>query len=311
LCALDGAIVFAATRAHRHPLSPLAWIFGCTVAVLVADIATGGRLQMASIMGYSPQSAGRFFGIGNTAFAALAASAILAVVLHVRHAPRRAEAVVTASLVLALVAVVDGHPSLGSDVGGILTLVPVFGLTILALVRRRLTWRMVAGVAFATILVLALAAGLDLLRAAEARTHLGRAVAETFDGGPASLATTITRKVDTNFRLLRASVWTWAVPVTAVFMLLLLADRRRAATLLPPGSPLRTGVISALTAGLLGFAANDSGVVVTAVVLSCVGAFLAVVALAERRRLELVTDPAPGHRDLPVSAGVAHWVGSA
>ena len=61
-----------ARRDRRTPVAPLAWVFGATVAILVADVATGGRLQVGSILGYSPQSAGRFFGLGNTAFAVLA-----------------------------------------------------------------------------------------------------------------------------------------------------------------------------------------------------------------------------------------------
>ena len=43
----------------------------------------------------------------------------------------------------AFVVLIDGAPSLGSDVGGILTLVPVFGLTLLVLSGRRLTTRAV------------------------------------------------------------------------------------------------------------------------------------------------------------------------
>ncbi|HEX8771608.1 MAG TPA: lipid II flippase MurJ, partial [Acidimicrobiales bacterium] len=66
VCAIDAALVALASRARHHPLSPLAWLLGSTVGLLVFDIATGGRLQVASVMGYSPQSAARFFGIGNT-----------------------------------------------------------------------------------------------------------------------------------------------------------------------------------------------------------------------------------------------------
>ena len=55
--------------------------------------------------------------------------------------------------------------------------------------------------------------------------------------------------------------------------------QRRWAELLPPKSPRRAGLIAALAAGLLGFAVNDSGVVVTAMVFVYVGPFMTLLAL--------------------------------
>ena len=280
---LIGLIVLAARQAGRTSLSPLAWIFGATAWLLVLDVVTGGRLQVAGILGYSPQSAGRFYGLGNTTFAVLAACALLAAVLHVQKAPRRREAVFAVAAFLLLVAVVDGAPSLGDDVGGILTLVPVFGLTILALAGRRLTWRTVAAVALAAVAVLAAATTVDLLRPPEARTHLGRLAANTRDNGVGELVTTIARKAEANVRLLRLTPWSWVVPVIVGFLLYVLVPRHKWAELLPPRSPLRTGVLASLAAGVLGFAVNDSGVVVVALVLVEVGPLLAILALDRGR----------------------------
>lgn len=301
LVALDLGITGIALRARRHPLAPLAWVMGATAWLLVTDVATGARLQVAAIMGYSPHTAARFFGLGNSAFAILAATAILGAATHLAHAPRRQEALAAVAAFLVLVAVVDGAPGLGNDVGGILTLVPVFGLTLLVLSGRRLSWRAVALAVVAAVFVVAVAAGVDLLRPPEARTHLGRMVAETWHHGNASLVTTIARKTDTNLRILRSSVWTWTVPIIAVFMLYLLAWRRMGATLLPRGSAVRTGVVSALVAGLLGFAVNDSGVIVTALVLTYVGPYLTLLALAGEQPPAPVVVLAPGPRP-PVPA---------
>src|SRR5205085_4124918 len=70
--AVDAVMVAVASRSRRHPLSALAWIMGFTAVVLMVDVATGARLQVNSVLGYSPQTAARFFGIGNSAFAILA-----------------------------------------------------------------------------------------------------------------------------------------------------------------------------------------------------------------------------------------------
>ncbi len=240
LVVIDAAIVAVAVRARRHPLSPLAWVMGVTVAVVAVDVATGAHLQSASILGYSPHTAARFYGLGNSAFAVLAGATILAAALHLEHAPRRREALVAVAALFAFVLVLDGAPTLGDDVGGILTLGPVFALALVAWSGRRVSWRTVAVAVAATLAVLAVAAGVDLLRPPESRTHLGRVVADTLDGH-GGLGTTIARKAEANVRVFRASVWAWVVPIVAVFVLGLLAWQLRLDDLLPPARPAASG----------------------------------------------------------------------
>jgi hypothetical protein len=193
-----------------------------------------------------------------------------------------------------LLIVVDGAPSLGGDVGGILTLVPVVGLAMLAFAGRRISWRAVAALAAMTVVVLGAATVIDVLRPPEARTHLGRVVTDVGHAGGSSLLTTVARKTATNLRVFQTTVWSWLVPIIAAFLLYLLVWERRLATLLPRGSPLRIGVIAALGAGLLGFAVNDSGVVVTALVYLYLGPYLTLLALnGQRREPELLEPIAP------------------
>lgn len=303
LLAIAAAIVTLALRARRRPLAPLAWVCGATVALLVVDVATGARLQTSSLLGYSLHTAARFTGLGNTAFAALASTTILAVALHVHHAPRRREAVVTAACVFALVIVADGAPALGSDVGGILTLVPVFGLTLLALSGRKLSWKAVGIAVAVTLGVVVVATGVDLLRPAASRTHLGALVSRVGDQGWAPLGTTISRKMAANVRTFR-SPWTWTIPIIALYMLYVLGWARGWSRLLPPRSAVRAAVVGVLAAGLLGYAVNDSGVVVTALVFVYIGPFLTLLAL-EREGDGPALHPLPGKQPAPVPAATA------
>ncbi len=289
LLIINAAIAALALRAKRHTLSPLSWVAGATAALIIVDLATGARLQYSSLLGYSLHTAARFFGIGNTAFAALGACAAIAACLHIEHAPRRKEALLSAAGFLAIVVISDGAPKLGNDVGGILTLVPVFGLTIIALSGRRLNLRHVLTVGALLGALLGLATGLDLLRDPDVRTHLGRFAADLFAGDDTA-GTTIARKLATNFRVLGTSIWAWMVPITAVFMLYILVHLDRAAELLPRGSARRIGVISTLAVGLLGFAVNDSGVVVTALVFVYLGPYLTLLALRDKDEPTLLVD---------------------
>lgn len=296
LVAIDAALVAAALRlGGQRPLGPLAWVCGATVALLVADLATGAQLQISSLLGYSYHSAARFTGLGNTAFGMLAATAILAACLHVHHAPRRGEATITAACVLGLVALADGAPSLGSDVGGILTLVPVFGLTLFVLSGRRLSWKAVGLAAAGAVVVVVVATGADLLRPAGSRTHLGELAARIGDEGLDPLRTTLDRKVAANLRSFR-SPWAWVIAIAAAYLLAVVAWARGWARLLPPRSALRAGLAGVLAAGVLGYAVNDSGAVVTGLAFVYIGPFLTLLALCHDDGAPVVLEPVDGGR---------------
>lgn len=300
---VDAIIVAVAGRARRHPLSPLAWVMGFTAVVLMIDVATGARLQVNSVLGYSPQTAARFFGIGNPAFAVLSATGILVAAIHLQYAPRRREALLTVTGFLILLIIIDGAPTLGGDVGGILTLVPVIGLTLIAFSGRRISVKTIAVLAAITVAVLGAALLVDVLRPPQARTHLGQLVTNVHQSGGSSFMTTVLRKIGTNLRVLRGTVWSWLVPIIAAFLLYLLIWERRLGRLLPRGSSLRIGVIAALGAGLLGFAVNDSGVVITALVYLYLGPYLTLLALdAQKPEPELLEPVIPARSGRSVSA---------
>ncbi|MGH9033234.1 MAG: hypothetical protein ACRDZV_14000, partial [Acidimicrobiia bacterium] len=122
--------------ARRHELDSLIVAAGVTVAVLTVDVFVGAPLQISSALGNSPIIGGRFTGFGNLAYSALAASGmVLAVLLAGRLGRTTGPRVAVA--VLAFVIVVDGAPWWGSDVGGVLSMVPAYLLTALLL----LGWR--------------------------------------------------------------------------------------------------------------------------------------------------------------------------
>ncbi len=295
MIAIDVGLVALAKRARRHPLSPLSWILFATVAINVVDLCSGAALQQSSILGYSPHTAARFTGIGNAAFAALASTCVLWAAIHVQYAPRRREALLGAGLVCGVVLVADGAPFLGSDVGGILTLVPVFGLLLYVMSGRTLRLKPILYAGVATVATVAAAAGLDYQRPARARTHLGRLVAAMLgeDTGSSTLLTTMSRKLATNVRVFTGSFWTWIVPIIALVLLFFLVVQHGWERDIGRGTALRAGVVAALLCGLLGFAVNDSGSVVTALVFVYLGPFITLLALQRDDRPTFVTRDSP------------------
>ncbi|HJR24973.1 MAG TPA: hypothetical protein VJ804_05835, partial [Acidimicrobiales bacterium] len=301
---LDAAIAVGASRLRRTPLSPMLAILGATLAVILVDASSGTALHVNSWLGYSLHGGGRFYGIPNTTYAVLAAAGLLVAATLVHYGRHRQEAVLAGGLLLALVAVIDGAPSLGGDVGGIVSLVPVFAVVVLALSERRLRPRTLVLVGAATAVALAIAIGIDLLRPPDARTHLGRWAADVADDGIGTVWDTFSRKQRANFRILRASIWAWMLPITVGFLGAVLWTRRRRDAILPPRSPIAIGVLGTVAGSVVGFLANDSGPIVLGLFASVLLPVVLLLALDEPRPDEPPPDPAapdpaagrePGH----------------
>ncbi|MDP3712804.1 MAG: hypothetical protein Q8R60_10025 [Mycobacteriales bacterium] len=264
----------------RGRLAAVAVVLLTGTAVVLADLLTGATLQLSSVAGYSPLVAGRFAGIGNVAFGVLAACAVLGVAAT-RSAP-------AAVLVGGLVAVVDGAPPWGSDVGGVLALAPAYAVLVLRLAGRRVSVLRVglAGVVgAATVAAFAVA---DSARPPDERTHLGRFAQQVVDGEAGRV---LRRKAEAVFGLLFHS------PVTALLPLLVAAV---VLLVVRPPAPLRvafddapawrSGLVALGVACLIGFALNDSGAAVPALALVVALPATAAVVLSGAPRREGVPD---------------------
>ncbi|MEE6273995.1 hypothetical protein V2J56_11660 [Georgenia sp. MJ206] len=265
-------------------LAPIAVVSGLTVAVLAVDVATGARLQLSALMGVQPQVGGRFYGFNNSSFALwLTATLLLAACLAeplVRRGRRKEAAAVVA--VLGIVAtVLNGMPSIGADFGGPPALIPGFALLALLALGVRITWPRMVLVLGGTALAAISFSVLDWLRPADERSHLGRFVETVLDGG---LLSVVGRKLEQNLSNLFGSTLTFmAAGGIALVLVVLLQPLRRAARdsdagaygWLAQGSSLRRlgadtvmlrpGLVALAVSLGIGFAINDSGVVIPAI----------------------------------------------
>jgi hypothetical protein len=279
LLVVVGALAALAARAISHPLAPLGLLAAATVSLLAADMATGARLQVNSLLGYSPLTADRFYGIGGSAFGVLIATTLVAAVVYVERARRRRQALAVIGALFGVVVVVAGASVLGAKVGSILTMVPVFVVTFAALARVRLSWKTLALALGLTLAALAVMGAVELLRPPASRSHLAQLLGTTGQSGGGSLLTTITRKAATDVRVFRETVWSWLALIVVAFLAYLMVWDRRFARLLPRASAVRTGALALLGAGVLGLLLNDTGIIITALVLVYLGPYLTLLAL--------------------------------
>ena len=250
---------------RRRPVDPLLAVLAVVLGLLLVDVVVGAPLQLNTVAGYSPTVAGRFAGFGNLAFAQLAAAGVLLAALLAHRIGGRRGALVGIAL-LAGIVVADGAPMWGSDVGGVLALVPTLGVLTARLLGWRFRPRLLAVTALATVAVLTLFALVDLSRPPDRRTHLGRLVEQVRDGGFDAFETVVLRKLGANLSVLTSSVFTFMVPIFLLFVGYLLWRSPEPVRRIKRDVPELGAALAAFgVAAVLGFALNDSGISVPAV----------------------------------------------
>jgi hypothetical protein len=276
-----GVVLAAAASALRGTVRPLVALLGLLVALHVADVLTGGHLQISTVFGYSPTVGGRFAGFGNLTYAQLAAAAVLLAGL-LAHLLGGRRGVAAAVAVLAVALVADGMPFWGSDVGGVLASVPAFALVVLGLSRIKASWPKLAALGAGAVGAVVALGFVDLRRPAGDRTHLGRLFEQIGHRGLQPFSDAVQRKIAENLSVLPTSIWIPLVPSVLAFIAWLAygssprleAIRRR----MPEMRPAFVGV---LVAAVLGMALNDSGIAVPAMMLGVLNPVVVRLALAD------------------------------
>lgn len=259
---------------RQSVMGPVAVVAAVTFVVLAADVMTGSRLQLASLLGLNPIVGGRYFGLGNVAFALFMAAAFLVAIAGssrlVRTGRPRAAALVVGCLGVVAV-VVDAAPMWGSDAGGPPALVPGLAILILAILGVTVTWHralLIVGGTAGLVLLLALA---DWLRPAASRSHLGRFVQSLLDGDATDI---ITRKLSQNLdTLVNTTILAYLVPVTLVLIGYVLArPESRIGTPLRPllarVETMRAGLVGLTVSLAIGLLVNDTGVAIPPIAFS-------------------------------------------
>jgi hypothetical protein len=277
LAALVALAVLLGLR-HRDPLAPFGVICLFTLAVLGIDVMTGSRLQLETPFGLSALEAGRFYGIGNEALgiygiSGLFGAAWLALVLMRRYTPSRRPALLAVAVVATFAVFASGWPGFGGKVGGTIAMVPCFLLLAMAVAGMRLNWRRVLLVAVSGLVLFAGFALISYFVPATGHSDIGRFAGDTLHGHSGGL---LLRKINSNLGSLSVNAFSPLIPIVVIVTGLMLwrpawfrlnnAPLAYAAP--PPTGPLLRPVMGVLwLMPVLGWLADDSGVIVPAAVL--------------------------------------------
>lgn len=249
----------------RRPYRPLAVALAITVAVHVLDLLAGARLELNTVFGYSATVGIRVAGQGNITFSQLTAAVLLLAGLAVWRRPGR----LTVWLVIAMLAftlLVMAAPPFGGDFGAAIAGAPGFGLFAWLLLGRTIRLRTIVilgGVLVGAGLVVGFA---DLMRPKDQQTHVGRFFDQLVNGGGGDAFLTIRRKLDANLASFGGTKLLWVLPVVAVLVWFLWrtpGGRLRPLFLSVP--VIRQTALALAVVAFLGYALNDSGVAIPAV----------------------------------------------
>lgn len=268
---------------RRWTAGPAVFLALSTLLVIALDVILGSRLQLLSILGLQPVYGSRFYGMGNAAFAVFATAALLAAALLAgrwRHRDMPLQAAATVLVIAVGAAVVNGHPALGAETGGLLAMVPAFGYLAFRAGGLRVTGRRVVVIAAVSVLVVALLGLLDYMRPRQDRSHVGDFVEDLLDTGSIAPLRTI---LTSNWAILTSQWVNLLVPLLLLGGIAVVGFRATALGRAVSGlegrvSLLRSGLVAVLVCWVIAFVANDSGTGIPPAGLLLAGPLLALVA---------------------------------
>jgi hypothetical protein len=280
---------------HRH--LPIAIALAATVVLHLGDLLAGARLELNTVFGYSATVGIRVSGQGNLTFSQLTAAVLLLGGLAVWRRPGRTT-VYAVIAVLAFTLLVMAAPPFGGDFGAAIAGAPGFGLFAWLLLGRRIRLRTVV-ILGAVLVVSGLLVGfVDLMRPKDQQTHVGRFFDKVATGGLGDFFLTIRRKLMENIDSFTGTKLLWVLPIVALLVWYLWRiPSGRARTLFTRVTVVRQTLLALAVVAFLGYALNDSGIAIPAlmaVVFECVVVY---VVFAPAR--EPVTEPRASPPDEP------------
>ena len=243
--------------------NPFLAISTATFLLLISDIIVSSQLMKISLFGYCPIIGGRFYGIGNEYMGVLIGSLITSSTLFLdKYNARDNKApLILSAITYILTIYIMASPSLGANVGGTITAVITLFIVFLKFFGRKITIKEMAYGALLTACVILILATFDITRVENVQSHVGKTIELIRNNGVLVIKDTIFRKLATNIRVFRYTIWTRILVVFLITFAIIFYKPGGYLKYLFKKNPYTViGWSGCLIASFVALAFNDSGV---------------------------------------------------
>lgn len=272
-------------RLTREKIDPFIILGLSTSLAILIDLSLGSPLMKNSLLGYDPMIGARFYGIGNEYSGVLLGSSILGSTALLQRFSKKVRYLDWLTLLFFLLIIfVSASPRLGTDVGGTITSIAAFTVVYLKIKGIKISKKAIAVVIISIMVLVGSLFFFDMSRGGEANTHIGRAARLVETGGWQAAWQIIERKLATNWRLIRYTIWTRVLLTSLVALAILFFRPMGVVQRIIYSYPyLGNGFIGILVASVVGLIFNDSGVVQAATTILYAVLTLVYLVIDERR----------------------------
>jgi hypothetical protein len=255
-------------REAKKSLSGFLLIFILTSLALLVDLGNNSFLMKQSILGYDPIAGARYYGLGNEYMGVLIGSGLMALALTYQSIQGKALILCKKSLlpISAVIIAFIGLPNLGTNAGGTIAAIFGFGYLLFKLfINSKKTYLFGLAAPIIAGIILSIFILLDMNRAVETQSHLGRTVLLVKHEGIMGLIDIAIGKINMNIKLIRYTNWSRVfLIVLGSLAFLFYKPPGLLARVLAENYGLKVGAVAVTIASLTALAVNDSGIVAAA-----------------------------------------------
>lgn len=247
------ALALLTDRLVRWPRGPAV---PCVVGLVAytVDLANHSHLVIRSLLGPSPRSGSRFYGLGNELEIVLTVMLLIAIAALWRRRERSRAGALTFALGGVVLALVMGSGRLGADVGGIFTVAGGAAVATLLMLPGGITKKALLAALLTPVAGLVALAVLDLATSGDG--HFTRTV---LHGSLSDQLDTFQRRYELAWKVLRSGYGPLLLLLCALAITYAVKYRKRIYSAVETDPVWRAGLFGGLGASISGSLFNDSG----------------------------------------------------
>ncbi len=265
-------------KIRRNPIDSIILLSGLICIVLSIDIINDSYLIKRSFLGFDPIIGARYYGIGNEFMGILVGSSLVFITALLDKIKFNKIFMI---VFLVGITLIIGFPTLGANVGGMITAVFAFMFAILKLLYNRLKIRHYIYIVASIALLIGVVSLIDVF-ILQNKSHLANSINQISNDGGNIIFSIIRRKITMNIKLFNVTIWSKVLLLTIILLgILFYRPFGIIKQIFIKYNNLSIGLLGILMACVVGFIVNDSGVVAAATAMILLGMSLMYLVLEE------------------------------